>query len=349
MAGFIGFPGSTPGDAEDNPYFDSFRRAFLDSVALLANRLQSDYAVAEPFSSATGLILTNAVVENGYVRNTVQQGAEQLPKMTSNTAPAGNTASASSAYNTTYAAWKMWNKSASTSDTGDVWLSGDGAALPQWNRLKTADSFTFRRYRLYGRGTGNNGNPVAWQLQISDDNGASWTAVDSQSGQNIPNGGYSEHELAENVTADDLRVYVTERTTGTAATYVSIGALRLYAAGEVDEARIILPLVEPEGDPVEGYVLLKIMDADNPESAISVGTSGTDLVSASLSTDGGATFTPLSFGTPEDAQEGYFRFTSPAISLVGQTGLQLKIQTHDRGAGAPNVRVDDAIIMLRSE
>lgn len=332
---------------EANPYYDSIRRAFLDSVGQLPARLGSGYAVAEPFSSETGLTLTNAVVENGYVRNTVLAGVEQLPTMTSNTTPAGNTASASSIYSGSYPAWKMWNKSASTSDVADCWVSANGVG-PHWCRLKTETSYTFRKYRLYGRGTGNNGNPISWQLQISSDDGANWTTVDSRSGQSIGLGGYGEYTLSQNVTATDIRILVTEwNIIGGGYTYTCIGALRLYAAGETSEATITPPLVQPEGSPVEGYVLLKIMDSDNPANVMSVGNSGTDLVNAALSINGGAAFTPLSFGTPEDAQFGYFRFTSAPISLAGQTGIQLRITSHDRGAGAPNFRIDDAIIIWR--
>lgn len=268
--------------------------------------------------------------------------------MSSNTTPSGNTASASSIFSSTYPAWKVWNKT--TTDLYDTWVSVNNSTSPQWNRLKMASPVTFKKYRLYGRGSGTeHGNPTRWDLQISENNGSTWTTIDSRTGQSISMGGFGEYTLSSAVTCSDIRILVHEWTPpGAGYNFTTIGAIRLYEEvnGGNEEIEILTsPIVA--SNLVEGKLTIKVMNVDNPTTPISIGNTNDDLVSVEISLDNGTTYSKLAFDDVEDAQLGYFRYTSSLIDLSTQTGIRIRIKSYNRGSGAPNIRIDDVILVWR--
>lgn len=102
-----------------------------------------------------------------------------LPVMTSNTAPAGHVASASSISSATYAAFRAFDGITNITGAGGSWQTLSGQATPSWVQREAPDVFQVIAYAI----TVNNLNraPTAFNLQGSND-GSSFTTVDTRSG-----------------------------------------------------------------------------------------------------------------------------------------------------------------------
>lgn len=129
--------------------------------------------------------------------------ADQVPTMTSNTAPSG-TASGSSRFSTAYDYWHAMddNNSSfwSTASTG-------GAAYPSWLRYDFTSAKTIRKYSVRARGDANNGSPRDWVLQALS---GTWQTVDTVEGETAwANGERREFIVDSPISATAYRIYIT--------------------------------------------------------------------------------------------------------------------------------------------
>ena len=97
------------------------------------------------------------------------------PKMTSNTAPAGNVAKAQSEYSGSYQAYMAFDNVF----TGAGWVA---SGKPRWISLQTAASHVITKYTIYPRQDVLTCTPTDWFLNASND-GTTWTTLDTRSGQ----------------------------------------------------------------------------------------------------------------------------------------------------------------------
>lgn len=96
---------------------------------------------------------------------------DRIPTMTSNTAPSG-VASASSEFNSSYAAWRAMNDEA-----GRPW---GAAPLPSWLQYQFPSAHTVTRYTITTASEGyQDYEPKSWSLEGSND-GAEWVTLDEQ-------------------------------------------------------------------------------------------------------------------------------------------------------------------------
>lgn len=105
------------------------------------------------------------------------------PKMTSNNTPSPVVISASSEYNSAWAAWGAFTQSGS-----DRSWSASGS-LPQWIKVNLGEGNKRKifGYTVVGRYDNLlNYNASAWTLQGSNDN-SSWITLDTQTGQSLGN------------------------------------------------------------------------------------------------------------------------------------------------------------------
>ena len=97
------------------------------------------------------------------------------PVMTANNAPSPYVASASSEYNSSYAAWKAFDHSVST-----LWDAGLNVTTG-WLKFDFNLGTIVRSYFMYASTGYQNYHPTAWTFEGSNDN-SNWTILDSRSG-----------------------------------------------------------------------------------------------------------------------------------------------------------------------
>ena len=150
-----------------------------------------------------------------------------VPIMTSNTVPSG-IASASSIY-TGMDAYQAFDKITTTSSG---WQSINTGSLPQWIAYEFFNQTIIIKYTLTMRWVGVY-NPSTWQFQGTNDDGVTWTTLDTQT--NISGWvAFSKKEFAisDTMSYKKYRLYITA-TTGTSA-YVDISEIELFGQSIVE-------------------------------------------------------------------------------------------------------------------
>lgn len=161
---------------------------------------------------------------------TRSQAASLVPAMTSNTAPAGFVASASSTYGSPYLAFSAFDGVASSTN---AWITAAGV-FTGWLRIDLPAPKGITSYSITSRAlTGS--DPADFTLEGSNDAGETWTVLDTRTGEiGWAVGSQRSYELD----ASQL-----------AATYSSI-RLNITASGTPDSYLAVAELVINGGDPV---------------------------------------------------------------------------------------------------
>lgn len=125
----------------------------------------------------------------------VPTGAASPPSsMTSNTAPSGYTATGNDDTGGGSGYYTAWSYPQSLGGV-NVHSGGTGPALPIYRQIQAPAPFYIASYRMCAQTSFTARAPTAWTLQYSDD-GSSWTTADSQSGQSLSAGAWSNYSVA---------------------------------------------------------------------------------------------------------------------------------------------------------
>ncbi len=167
---------------------------------------------------------------NGFDELTTRSQASSLvPAMTSNTAPSGFIASASS----TYAGYPAYIAFDGITGGTNAWITTSGV-YTGWLRIDLPAVKGVTSYSITGRGS-TGSEPSDFTLEGSNDGGSTWTVLDTRSGETLwAVGSTRSYELD----ASQL-----------AATYNSI-RLNITASGAPDSHLAIGELMINGGDPV---------------------------------------------------------------------------------------------------
>lgn len=146
-----------------------------------------------------------------------------IPIMTSNSAPSGYVASASSEYSSTYAAWKAF-----TNTGDDYWSTANGVATGtlgiQFPSAQIVNSYNILPYPTLLAYA-----PNTWTFQGSND-GSSWTTLDTQNGVSTWSADTIKRFIFNNTTAYTL--YRINVTANNGAALLCIKELELCATGQ---------------------------------------------------------------------------------------------------------------------
>jgi len=158
----------------------------------------------------------DASAQAAYVSSDTTGGytADKTPTMTSNTAPSG-TASADSAWDASYAAWKAMDDNSTT-----YWHSD--ASMPVWLQYEFTSAKTIVKYTIQAS-VSDVYYPINFKFQGSND-GVNYTDCDTQVNQNFTTGEKKEYSFSNTTSYTYYRLYITSSSQGTHAT---IGELEM--------------------------------------------------------------------------------------------------------------------------
>lgn len=143
-----------------------------------------------------------------------------LPTMTSNTAPSGF-ASASSVYGTTDDAWKAFDKTSTT--TGTQWSTANTSS--GWLSFRFTEKKVIKKYSLRGSYNTVSASPKSWTFEGSNDGGANWTVLDTQT--NITNWLVSQIRSFEILNTTDYLEYRINVTENNGSSFLAISELEM--------------------------------------------------------------------------------------------------------------------------
>lgn len=169
--------------------------------------------------------------DNNYADETL---VNQVPAMTSNTAPFGTAAASNEHSSGSYSPWRVFARQSLT-DQAYRWVSLN-ATLPVWLRYDfgSGNSKVIRSYTLAGENNPSNLNrgPKTWTFQGSND-ASSWTTLDTQT--NVPSWALGETRTYAFTNTTAYRYYRINITANQgAADYTTVSALKMYSRLEAD-------------------------------------------------------------------------------------------------------------------
>ncbi len=321
-------------------------------VAQLSDRLDLGDSIADSFADSGDV--SGGVCTGGYVSNTVtaavpavpaQSAANIVPVLTSNTSASGYVASASTIEGSNYDAYKAFD--GTTNVVSNIWSA---LRIPQWLQIKIPTAKIVNSYKIYFRNYGSY-DPFIWQFQGSN-NGNSWVTLDSRSGI-VSSGAIGEvksFSFSNSTAYSYYRLYITSVEGD--GNWTNICELQIFSKAipyqpaipaHPDPTTIKVTPYTPDSTLEKVRVTLMLQDMDNT-GALAVGSSSSDLIQAYLSYDGNSTFeSALGFSEePEEFTAGsnIYVFNSNEVDVSAETisSLGLKLQSFDRGSGAPAFR-----------
>lgn len=154
--------------------------------------------------------------------STRSQASSLVPAMTSNTAPSGFVATASSSYGVGYEAFRAFDGIKSGIN---AWITSSGV-YTGWLRIDLPVSKGVTSYSITGRADIGS-DPSDFTLEGSNDGGATWTVLDTRSGEiNWPVGSTRSYELdASQLAATYNSIRLSVIASGTPDSYLAIGEL----------------------------------------------------------------------------------------------------------------------------
>ncbi len=315
-------------------------------VAQLSDRFNMGDSIADSFADSGDV--AGGVCTSGYVKNTetaavpAQSAANIVPVLTSNTSASGYVASASTEFADSYGAWKAFD--GVLNDFYNQWssASGDTAGYLQIKipSAKVVDSYAivFRDY--------DGQDPTSWSFQGSN-NGSSWVTLDSRSG--ISPSSRLEKKTFSFTNSSSYTYYRLNITANAGSVYTAVIELEIYSKAIAYQPAYPNPMTitvtpyTPDNTLEKVRVTLMLQDMNNT-GALAVGSSSSDLIQAYLSYDGNSSFgSALGFSEePEEFTAGsnIYVFNSNEVDVSAETisSLGLKLQSFDRGSGAPAFR-----------
>jgi len=234
----------------------------------------------------------------------------QIPTMTSNTAPSG-TASADSVLNSDYAAWKAMDKS---NIDYYCWLSA-ASSFPHWLQYQFTSGKIITYYSITSRNYDTTYSPTDWKLQGSN-NGSSWTDLDTQTSQSFSQNQKKTYSFSNSTSYTYYRLYIT---VGSNSSYVAIGEWELITYLDMT---LISNSIEAELQPTKA----RFMALVEPVDAITLNTD----IKGWISEDNAAHYDQVTL-----TDEGYFDATKKiyagSVNLTDYTDKTMvqKITTHN--------------------
>ena len=246
--------------------------------------------VSDVFTDETGVNTGTSTDETynaagDYYENVGAYSAALIPTMTSNSAPSG-TASASSEYSATYAAWKAFDNTVGspweTSVANTGWLQYD---------FGVGNGVVVTKYDI----TTHNGvgySPYTWTFEGW--NGSGWDVLDTQTAYVTLASTLYSFPIANTTSYEKYRVNVTA--TQNAANDVNIQQLQFYASSAAANSVIVSDTFTALSQPDTAFVAVWHEDVDsvtlNTDFTIEVSrdagttwTAGTTALAATLSAD----------------------------------------------------------------
>ena len=150
-----------------------------------------------------------------------------IPTMASNSMPSG-TASASTEFDSGYAAWKAMDRATST-----LWATTVIGVTPCWLEYEFAASKTITKYTITA--TSNpDGAPNTWEFQGY--NGSSWDALDTQSSIVFTASEKKEYTFSNSTAYTRYRIYITANNGRTTTQIAELEAMETEP--QVDDAEV---------------------------------------------------------------------------------------------------------------
>jgi hypothetical protein len=268
--------------------------------------------VTDEFEDETGVNTASSTYEvyNSTDDYYAPDSPDQIPEMTSDTAPSG-IASVDSIYNANYPAWKAMDN---TNIDHICWLSG--TTYPHWLRYQFASGKTITSYSITSRNYPTwIASPTAWKLQGST-NGSSWTDLDTQTSQSFSNNEKKTYSFSNSTSYTYYRLYITA---GVDADIVAIGEWELILPFDMT---LISNSIEAELQPTK----VRFMALVEPVNAITLNTD----IKGWISEDNAAHYDQVTL-----TDEGYFDATKKiyagSVNLTDYTDKTMvqKITTHN--------------------
>ncbi len=306
-------------------------------AAQLSDRFDLGDSIADSFADSGDV--SGGVCTGGYIKNTetaAVASSNVIPNMTSGV-PSGYTVSASSEYSPYYYIINAFDL-----DTSTAWYAA-ATTVPQWVSVGLPTAIVPAYYKLRTLDGYAKNMPKTWTFQGSN-NGSSWTTLDSRSNVSWTSGVEQTFSISTTTAYRYYRLYATA--VQTAGQRVAIGTFKIYnkaVAASDDPTTITVTPYTPDNTLEKVRVTLMLQDMDNT-GALAVGSSSSDLIQAYLSYDGNSSFgSALGFSEePEEFTAGsniyVFNSNEVDVSAESISSLGLKLQSFDRGSGAPAFR-----------
>jgi hypothetical protein len=181
------------------------------------------YAVA----ADSGFYSTTVKADGKIINISGSSSSSLVPAMTSNTAPAGYVASASSSFSSSYLPFQAFDKST----TSGGWISSTTptTASPQWIRIDLPSAQTVGGYAITNRinAAFDMVNPNTWTFEGSND-GTNWTILQTVTNDTNNNvGAVRPFTLSSPATFSKYRLNITARN-GTTAAFVTLHELDIF-------------------------------------------------------------------------------------------------------------------------
>jgi len=282
---------------------------------LQGDRLNMIDGIADPFDDETD-VDTGAATNQVYdatadlYKSAMTSPADQIPTMTSNTAPSG-TASASSELSTSRQAWNALD------DTTGFWVTN--ATTTGWLQYNFASAITIARYTVASAATNPARTPKDWTFEGW--NGTSWDILDTRSGET----GWSASEtraydIASPASYTNYRINVSANDGD--ATYLQIGELEMTLASTAQNITLPSNAFTATAVPTNARLLMQI----KPIDAITI---NTDVI-GEVSRDGGTTWTAATLVKVGSASDGTNFYEDETLDISAQpsgTSMKWRLRT----------------------
>jgi len=298
-----------------NIYLNSFRIAILGSYAVM----NMAKGISDEYEDETGIDTGTSTNEdydsaNDLYSPTATYGSDEIPEMTSNTAPSGVASADSELTGQSAYAYKAFNDS----NSGDwaCWHTLN-EAFPHYLKYEFTATKIIQRYTIAARDNAADINyPAAWTLQGSN-NDSDWDTLDTQTGQSFTQ---AEKKTYDFFNSTAYLYYKLVVTSGGAAQYLCIGEFELIEKPS-DLMTLVSEKFTADAAPDDARIIIFEEDVD----AITVNTD----IKAYVSRDDGANYTQVTL-TDEGDYSGSKRILSGEVDISGQpedTDMIYKIET----------------------
>lgn len=149
---------------------------------------------------------------------------DQIPDMTSNTAPSG-VASAISELDASHSAWKAMDDE----NASEICWHSNSGAIPGWLKYQFATAKVISQYAITARNNAATQMPKTWKLQGSN-NGTGWTDLDSQTNLTFTQAEKKTFQFSNSTAYLYYRLYITASNDNN---YVAIGEFELMKLYEI--------------------------------------------------------------------------------------------------------------------
>jgi hypothetical protein len=277
-------------------------RIFLAIAELKGNQFGTPNGVADDFADADGV---DAAASSGETFSAGKYanglGASIVPAMTTNSAPAGYVASATSEFSASFQAFRAFDGT-TTGNANARWLSTAATGTLQ---LDLPAPVLIAGYAIYNAdGGGDTENPGSWTFQGWD--GSTWTTLDTKAGITgwTGSGGSHAYTLATAGTYSKVKQVITA---SQGAANVSIQELRLFGMAAIDLRSIAYTAISA---PAEASLM--VIGKGSPSFTLN-----TDLIGY-VSRDNGTTWTAVTLIERETIAGSFKVYEALGVDISAQ-------------------------------